>query len=84
MSQRNFLVRTRTECDGVAACPSGKRAVAGGGILNHADMYMTRSQPYEPSGSSNWLVRWESEDNTGRDPNYAETWALCIPGTLPD
>lgn len=58
------------------SCPSGKRAVAGGGTILALATYMTDSYPVT---DTTWRVRWESENNVTLNPSSIEVWALCIP-----
>lgn len=59
-----------------AVCPSGERAVAGGGSTDIFNMFITDSWPSSPD---RWTTRWESEGNAILDPGKISAWALCLP-----
>jgi hypothetical protein len=60
-------------------CPAGKRAIAGGGDVSTAALYLQSSHP---DGSS-WTVEWRTDDNVLVSPASASIWALCAPNITP-
>lgn len=62
---------------GVATCPAGTRAVAGGGRMDIDDVWMSDSFP---SAANKWSVTWEREGDVPFPSNTPlTTWALCVP-----
>jgi hypothetical protein len=57
-----------------AACPAGKRALAGGGSITTSDMYLTDTA----LGLASVNVRWESENNVSATGD-TDAWVLCAP-----
>ena len=69
-----------------AACPAGKRAVAGGGTPTppDIDLFMTASQPVlTTGGESRWVTIWTTRDRGTASANFT-LWALCAPDTIPE
>jgi hypothetical protein len=62
------------------ACDDGDRAIAGGGRINFADIFLTESHP-SPDGSS-WVVVFESDDTVTMDPTDIRAWVTCAPQTI--
>jgi hypothetical protein len=68
-----------------AACPAGKRAVAGGGTPTppDIDLLMTASQPVlTTGGESRWVTIWTTRDRGTATANFT-LWALCVPDAIP-
>ncbi|MEL7207853.1 MAG: S-layer homology domain-containing protein [Actinomycetota bacterium] len=70
---------------GTATCPTGKRAVAGGGQIAPLDgVYMTTSELLSLSPNSDaWFVRWESESDATVDLTNLRVSVLCVPDPVP-
>lgn len=67
-----------------AACPAGKRAVAGGGTPTppSIDLLMTASQPVlTTGGESRWVTIWTTRNRLSATASFT-LWALCIPDAL--
>jgi S-layer homology domain len=90
LSNEFELVETTTDppngyqFDGYAACPDGKRAIAGGGHVGAAAAIFD-SYPgvvSTPTGyADGWSVYWDMvhRNIAQQDPTYLTVWALCAP-----
>lgn len=59
-----------------ATCPTGYRALAGGGHTSNSDLFITDA--YRDTGNPRiWYTRWETENNGSQDPSDVTTVALC-------
>jgi hypothetical protein len=58
-------------------CGPNRRALAGGGRVDVADVFLTDSIP--TPDLHGWTVRFESDDNTLVDPSLLTVWAQCAP-----
>lgn len=68
-----------------AACPEGKRAIAGGGGIR-GPFVMRNSRPAlsrPPSNKVIWQVDWVTPNDTLQDFRDVTVWALCAPDTIP-
>lgn len=73
--QTNVDPSSATVFSSNATCPSGKRAIAGGGQTDNVNLFMTDSLP----DGNTWAVRWETDDNATQDPGSVQVFALCVP-----
>jgi hypothetical protein len=64
---------------GSATCPQGEEAIAGGGRMDFAEIFLTDSVPNTEEQATAWAVRFESDDNTPLNPTGMTVWALCRP-----
>jgi hypothetical protein len=68
---------------GSVLCPEGEQAIAGGGRVNFADIFLTDSVPNDEQATG-WSVRFESDDNAPLNPTGMTIWALCRPAPFSD
>ncbi len=64
------------------SCPSGYRALAGGGSIgiNGGNVFMVQNTRIRQSGElDRWYVSWETENNAVVDPYNMVVWVLCAP-----
>jgi hypothetical protein len=71
----NGTAGNSTTWAGSAACPAGKRAIAGGGAMNNSNAVMFASYP----SADTWYVGWRATTGT-LNGNDFDVWALCAPG----
>jgi hypothetical protein len=62
-----------------ASCGPGKRAIAGGGQINTANLHLTDSYPL----LGGWVVRFENVGTVTPVTVTITAWALCAPNTIP-
>lgn len=59
------------------SCPTGKRAVAGGGTAGDVEL-VVNSSGVDATGTA-WYVRWVTRDGQSIDPGNVEVHVLCVP-----